>query len=147
MSLKEQFKNDLKEAMRTKEILKRDTIRSINTMIKQIEVDERKELHDEDIIALMQKAIKQRNEALEQYQSAGREDLVAKEQGEIDIINLYMPRQLSDAELEEALRAIIASVGAASIKDIGKVMSAAKTQIGSQADGKRINETVKKILE
>jgi uncharacterized protein YqeY len=147
MSLKEQFKNDLKEAMRTKEILKRDTIRSINTMIKQIEVDERKELHDEDIIALMQKAIKQRNEALEQYQSAGREDLVAKEQGEIDIINLYMPRQLSDAELEEALRAIIASVGAASIKDIGKVMGAAKTQIGSQADGKRINETVKKILE
>jgi len=147
MSLKEQFKNDLKEAMRTKEILKRDTIRSINTMIKQIEVDERKELHDEDIIALMQKAIRQRNEALEQYQSAGREDLVAKEQGEIDIINLYMPRQLSDAELEEALRAIIASVGAASIKDIGKVMGAAKTQIGSQADGKRINETVKKILE
>lgn len=147
MSLKEQFKNDLKEAMRTKEILKRDTIRSINTMIKQIEVDERKELHDEDIIALMQKAIKQRNEALEQYQSAGREDLVAKEQGEIDIINLYMPRQLSDAELEETLRAVIASVGAASIKDIGKVMGAAKTQIGSQADGKRINETVKKILE
>ncbi len=147
MSLKEQFKNDLKEAMRTKEILKRDTIRAINTMIKQIEVDERKELNDEDIIVLMQKAIKQRNEALEQYQSAGREDLVAKEQGEIDIINLYMPKQLSDAELEEALRAIIASVGAASIKDIGKVMGAAKTQIGSQADGKRINETVKKILE
>ncbi|KIM13076.1 MAG: glutamyl-tRNA amidotransferase [Sulfurovum sp. FS08-3] len=147
MSLKEQLKNDLKEAMRTQEILKRDTIRSINTMIKQIEVDERKELNDEDIIALLQKAIKQRNEALEQYQSAGREDLVAKEQGEIDIINLYMPRQLNDAELEEALRAIITSVGAASIKDIGKVMGAAKTQIGSQADGKRINETAKKILE
>jgi len=147
MSLKEQFKNDLKEAMRTKEILKRDTIRSINTMIKQIEVDERKELNDEDIIVLMQKAIKQRNEALEQYQSAAREDLVAKEQGEIDIINLYMPRQLNDEELEEALRAIIQSVGASTIKDIGKVMGAAKTQIGSQADGKRINETAKKILE
>jgi len=146
MSLKEQLKNDMKAAMRAKEIVKRDTIRAINTMIKQIEVDERKELSDGDIIALMQKAIKQRNEAIEQYQSAGRDDLVAKEQGEIDVINLYMPKQLSDEELEEALKAIIAEVGASSMKDMGKVMGAAKSKIGAGADGKRINETVKKIL-
>jgi len=146
MSLKEQLKNDMKEAMRAKEIVKRDTIRAINTMIKQIEVDERKELSDEDIVVLMQKAIKQRNEAIEQYQSAGRDDLVAKEQSEVDVINLYMPKQLSDEELESALREIVADVGATSMKDMGKVMGAAKAKIGGGADGKRINEMVKKVL-
>ncbi|MBN2824098.1 MAG: GatB/YqeY domain-containing protein [Campylobacterales bacterium] len=146
MSLKEQLKNDMKEAMRAKEIVKRDTIRAINTMIKQIEVDERIELGDEEIVALMQKAIKQRNEAIEQYKNGGRDDLVAKEQGEIDVINLYMPKQLSDEELEAAMREIIATVGATSMKDMGKVMGAAKSKVGAGADGKRINEMVKKIL-
>jgi uncharacterized protein YqeY len=146
MSLKEQLKNDMKEAMRAKDTLKRDTIRAINTMIKQIEVDERKELNDADITALLQKAIKQRNEAIEQYQSAGRSDLVNKEQGEVDIINLYMPKQLSDEELEFAMQEIITAVGASSMKDMGKVMGMAKSKIGAGADGKRINEMVKKIL-
>lgn len=146
MSLKERLKNDMKEAMRNKEIVKRDTIRAINTMIKQIEVDERKELSDDEITALLQKAIKQRNEAIEQYKAGDREDLVKKEQGEIDVINLYMPQQLSDEELETAMREIISSVGATSMKDMGKVMGQAKSKIGAGADGKRINEMVKKIL-
>jgi len=146
MSLKEQLKNDMKEAMRAKEIVKRDTIRTINTMIKQIEVDERKELNDADIIVLLQKAIKQRNEAIEQYKAGDREDLVEKEQGQIDVINLYMPKQLSDEELESTLREIVASVGATSMKDMGKVMGASKSKIGAGADGRRINEMVKKVL-
>jgi len=146
MSLKQQLKDDLKEAMRAKEIVKRDTIRAINTMIKQIEVDERKELDDNAIIALLQKAIKQRNEAIEQYQAGNREDLVAKEQGQIDVINLYMPKQLSDEELEGIVGEIIVSVGATSMKDMGKIMGMAKPKIGAGADGKRINETVKKLL-
>lgn len=146
MSLKEQLKNDMKDAMRNKQVVKRDTIRAINTMIKQIEVDERKELNDDDVIKLLQKAIKQREEAIEQYKAGNRSDLVEKEQGQIDVISEYMPKQLSDEELEAAVKDIIEEVGATSMKDMGKIMPVAKSNIGASADGKRINETVKKLL-
>lgn len=146
MSLKEQLKNDLKEAMRTKENTKRDAIRAINTMIKQIEVDQRVELDDAEIIKLIQKGIKQRQEAIEQFKTASRDDLIEKEQSQIDIFNLYLPKQLSDEELEEILKGIIQEVNAASAKDMGKIMPLAKEKIGGSADGKRINEMVKKIL-
>ncbi|MEA3354057.1 MAG: GatB/YqeY domain-containing protein [Campylobacterota bacterium] len=146
MNLKEKLKTDLKDAMRAKEIIKRDSIRSINTMIKQIEVDQRIELQDADIIKLIQKGIKQREEAITQYKDAGRDDLVENEQNQIDIFNLYLPKQLTDEELENILKEIIEEVGAASMKDMGKIMNPAKEKIGGSADGKRINETVKKLL-
>ena len=95
MSLKEQLKEDLKTAMRDKDNVKRDSIRAINTMIKQIEVDERKDLNDEDVIKLIQKGIKQREEAVVQYKAASREDLVQKEQEQIDVFMLYLRKQLS----------------------------------------------------
>ena len=101
MSLKETLKEDLKTAMRDKEIVKRDAIRAINTMIKQIEVDNRVELGDEDIVKLIQKGIKQREEAISQYSSAGRSDLVEKEQEQIDVFAAYLPKQLTDEELAE----------------------------------------------
>lgn len=146
MSLKEQLKEDLKTAMRDKDNVKRDSIRAINTMIKQIEVDERKELNDEDVIKLIQKGIKQREEAVVQYKAASREDLVQKEQEQIDVFMLYLPKQLSDEELEAGMKEIIVQTGAASMKDIGKVMGVATKQFAGVADGKRINETVKKLL-
>ena len=146
MSLKEQLKEDLKTAMRDKDNVKRDSIRAINTMIKQIEVDERKELNDEDVIKLIQKGIKQREEAVVQYKAASREDLVQKEQEQIDVFMLYLPKQLSDEELEAGMKEIIAQTGAASMKDIGKGMGVATKQFAGVADGKRINETVKKLL-
>jgi uncharacterized protein YqeY len=146
MNLKEQLKADLKDAMRAKEIVKRDSIRSINTMIKQIEVDERKDMNDEEVIVLIQKGIKTRTESISQYKSAGREDLVEKEQAEIDIFSVYLPKQLTDDELESIIKAIIKEVGASSMKDMGKVMNPAKAKIGGGADGKRINEMVKKCL-
>ena len=146
MSLKEQLKEDLKTAMRDKDNVKRDSIRAINTMIKQIEVDERKELNDEDVIKLIQKGIKQREEAVVQYKAASREDLVQKEQEQIDVFMLYLPKQLSDEELAAGMKEIIAQTGAASMKDIGKVMGVATKQFAGVADGKRINETVKKLL-
>lgn len=146
MSLKERLKADLKEAMRAKELEKRDSIRAINTMIKQIEVDQRIELDDAEVIKLIQKGIKQREEAIAQYKNAGRDDLVEKEQSQIDIFSLYLPKQLSDEELEAEIKKIIEEVGAASIKDMGKVMNPAKEKLGGSADGKRINEAVKKIL-
>ena len=146
MSLKEQLKSDLKDAMRAKEIVKRDAIRSINTMIKQIEVDQRIELDDGEIIKLIQKGIKQREEAITQFKDAGRDDLVENEQSQIDVFSIYLPKQLSDAELETAIQEIIDEVGATSMKDMGKIMNPAKEKLGGSADGKRINEMVKKIL-
>ena len=146
MTLKEQLKSDLKDAMRAKEITKRDSIRSINTMIKQIEVDERIELADDAIIKLIQKGIKQREEAIIQYTEAKRDDLIQKEQDQIDIFSLYLPKQLDDSELETIIQTIIDEVGASSMKDMGKIMNPAKTKIGGSADGKRINEMVKKLL-
>jgi uncharacterized protein len=146
MTLKEQLKSDLKDAMRAKEINKRDSIRAINTMIKQIEVDQRIELSDDDIVKLIQKGIKQREEAIVQYKEAQRDDLISKEQEQIDVFSLYLPKQLDDSELESIIQAIIDEVGATSMKDMGKIMNPAKQKIGGSADGKRINEMVKKLL-
>ncbi|MAC83188.1 MAG: glutamyl-tRNA amidotransferase [Arcobacter sp.] len=146
MSLKQQLKDDVKIAMREKNIVKRDSIRSINTMIKQIEVDERIELTDEDIIKLIQKGIKQREEAISQYKAASRDDLVEKEAEQIEIFRLYLPVQASDEELEAGMKEIIAQVNAQSMKDMGKVMGTASKKFAGIADGKRINEMVKKLL-
>ncbi len=146
MSLKEQLKEDLKTAMRDKEVVKRDSIRAINTMIKQIEVDNRVELDDAEIIKLIQRGIKQREEAIAQYTLASRNDLVEKEQEQIDIFMEYLPKQLSDEELEVIMKNIINETGATSMKDMGKIMAPAKEQIGGSCDGKRINDMVKKLL-
>jgi uncharacterized protein YqeY len=146
MSLKEQLKADLKDAMRAKELVKRDSIRAINTMIKQIEVDERKELNDGDILKLIQKGIKQREEAATQYQQANRTDLEEKELEQVAVFKAYLPAQLSDEELTQQMGVIIENLGAQSMKDMGKVMGVATKEFAGVADGKRINETVKQLL-
>ena len=146
MSLKQLLKDDVKVAMREKNIVKRDSIRTINTMIKQIEVDERIELEDEAIIKLIQKGIKQREEAISQFKEANRDDLVAKEQEQVDIFKQYLPEQVSDENLELGMKEIIEQVNATSMKDIGKVMGTASKKFAGVADGKRINEMVKKLL-
>ncbi len=146
MSLRTQIKDDIKTAMKAKEVAKRDALRLLDSALKQIEVDERKELTDEDVMAIIAKQIKQRNDAASQYRDAGRDDLLEKELLEISIYETYLPAQLSDDELAEVLKAIIAEVGAESMKDMGKVMGAAKAKVGNQADGKRINECVKSLL-
>jgi len=146
MSLKEQLKNDIKDAMRAKEIVKRDTLRNIQAAIKQIEVDERRDVTDADIENIMMKYLKQREDAKTQFADAGRDDLVEKENAEIAIVKAYLPEPMDDTELESILKEVIASVGAQSMKDMGKVMGAAKTAVGSRADGGRINVMVKKLL-
>ena len=146
MSLKEKLNEDLKQAMRDKEVVKRDSIRAINTMIKQIEVDERRVLEDDEVIKLVQRGIKQREEAISQYSAASRDDLVQKEQEQVDVFMLYLPKQLSDEELENGMKEIISEVGATSLKDMGKVMGVASKKFAGVADGKRINEMVKKLL-
>ncbi|MFA6788864.1 MAG: GatB/YqeY domain-containing protein, partial [Arcobacteraceae bacterium] len=105
-----------------------------------------KELNDEDVLKLIQRGIKQREEAASQYKDAGREDLVQKELEQVDIFKSYLPQQLSDEELESGMQKIIQEVGAASMKDMGKVMGVATKTFAGVADGKRINEMVKKLL-
>jgi len=146
MSLIAQNKNDIKEAMRAKEIVKRDTLRNIQASIKQVEVDERRDVTDSDVEAILMKYMKQREDAKTQFADAGRDDLVAKEDVEIAIVKAYLPEPMDDAELESVLKEVIANVGAQSMKDMGEVMGAAKDTIGSRADGGRINQVVKKLL-
>ena len=146
MSLKDQIKSDVKDAMRAKEVVKRDTLRNIQASIKQIEVDERRDVTDADVESIMMKYLKQREDAKAQFADAGRNDLVEKEDAEIAIIKAYLPEPMDDAELETVLKEVIATVGAESMKDMGKVMGAAKAAIGSRADGGRINVMVKKLL-
>jgi len=146
MELKEKIQKDLKNAMKAKDVFTRDTLRFLMSAIKQVEVDSRKELNDEDIIKIIQKSVKQREEAATQYKDGGREDLYEKEIKEAEILKRYLPKQLSDEELKAQLEVIIKEVGATSIKDMGKVMGVAIKKLAGRADGKRINQMVKKIL-
>ena len=146
MSLKEQIKADIKAAMRAKETAKRDTLRNLSAAIKQIEVDERKELTDSEVEAILTKYAKQREDALAQFKEAGRDDLVAKEQAELEVVKAYLPEPLSDDELEAMVKEIVEQVGATSMKDMGKIMGAVKAKAGSRADGSKVNKLVKEIL-
>jgi len=146
MSLKEQIKADIKEAMRAKDVTKRDTLRNLNAAIKQIEVDERKELTDSDVEAILTKYLKQREDACTQFKEAGRDDLVAKEEAEIAIVKAYLPEPLSDEELKALVQEVAKEVGATSMKDMGKVMGAIKAKAGSRADGSKVNKFFKEII-
>ncbi|KIM07359.1 MAG: glutamyl-tRNA amidotransferase [Sulfurovum sp. FS06-10] len=147
MNLNAQIKSDIKDAMRNKDTAKRDTLRNIQAVVKQIEVDERREVTDADMEAILMKYAKQREDAITQFKKAGRNDLVEKEEAELIVVKSYLPEPMSDEELESTLKEIIASTGATSMKDMGKVMGLAKSTIGSRADGGRINLCVKSLLQ
>ncbi len=145
-ALKDRLKNDLKEAMKSKDTFKRDVVRFLMSAIKQVEVDERRELSDEDIQRIIQKSVKQREDAAAQYKEGGREDLFEKEMKEAEILKSYLPKQLSDEELGAIIEETIKEVGASSMKDMGKVMGTVIKKTVGQADGKRINAIVKELL-
>jgi uncharacterized protein YqeY len=144
--LRDQIRSDIKDAMKQKDVFRRDTLRLLSSAMKQIEVDERKELSNEDVIKIIQKQIKQREESSKQYSEAGREDLAEKESGEANIFRAYLPKQLSDSELEEKIREIANRIGAKSMADMGKMMGTATKELAGIADGKRINIAVKTVL-
>ena len=146
MFLKERIQNEVKEAMKAKDTVRRDALRLLTSAFKQVEVDERIELDDEATLKIIQKQVKQRQDAAAQYKDAGREDLYDKEMAEIAIYEAYLPKQLDDADLETRIKEIITKVGAASMKDIGKVMGTASKELSGIADGKRINECAKALL-
>lgn len=145
MSIRAKIKDDIKEAMKNKDAARRDALRTLDAALKQVEIDKRIELKDEDCIGILKTALKQREDALESYKNAGRSDLADKESYEIALIMEYLPAQLSDSELESKLREIIQNVGAKDSKDLGKVMGAAKA-LNAVATGKRISDMAKKLL-
>jgi uncharacterized protein YqeY len=145
MSLKARLGEDLKSAMRERDSVRLDAIRSVRAAITQREVDSHKELDDGAIVDLIRGLRKQRLESIEQYTLGGRMDLVEKEVREKELLEAYLPAAPDAAAVEAAVRAAIAKTGASSVKDMGRVMTAAKEQLGS-VDGKMLSDLVKRLL-
>jgi uncharacterized protein YqeY len=146
MSLKARIQEDVKQAMRARAREQLAALRLVTAAIKQKEVDERIELNDEQVLAVLDKMVKQRRESLEQFQKAGRDDLAAKEQFELDLIQTYLPEPLSADQLAELIRSTIADLGASSIRDMGAVMNALRGQVQGRADMKAVSQAVKTQL-
>jgi hypothetical protein len=146
MTLKEQITEDMKSAMRAKEAERLGTIRLLLAAIKQREVDERITVDDAGIIAIIEKLIKQRKDSIEQFQKAGRTDLVDQESKELGILQAYMPAQLSAAEVQSAIQKVIGDLGASGPQDMGKVIGALKAQLAGKADMGMVSGLVKAAL-
>jgi uncharacterized protein YqeY len=146
MSLKERILEDVKSAMRSGEKERLATIRLITAAIKQREVDERITLDDVQVLSVIEKMVKQRKESIVQFEAGGRADLVAKEQAELAILSAYQPTQMSEAEVDGLIAAAIAATGAASMKDMGKVVAHVKTAAAGRADMGAVSARVKAKL-
>ena len=144
--LKEKLMSDLKEAMKEKQILRKNVIQMIRAAILQVEKDKQIELDDNQIIEIIAKESKKRKDSLSDYEKSGRQDLIEQVKQEIEIISEYLPKQLSKEEITTIVKEVISETGATTIKDMGKVMKGAKEKIGAAADGKTINEVVKENL-
>ena len=144
--LKEKLLQDFKEAMKEKNELKKNTIMMVRAAILKIEKDTQKELNDDAILEILAKEIKKRKDSLEDIEKSGREDLIKQVNDEMAIIKAYLPKELSLEELEKIIEEVIAETGATSMKDMGKVMQAAKAKTAGRADNKVINEIVKEKL-
>ena len=147
MSLKEKLQEDLKSSMRNKDVVRKSVVTLIRASIKQYEVDNRVELGDDEIIDIISKQLKQRNDALEEFAKANREDLVKETESEIEVLKEYLPQQLSEEELNEIVKLTISEVGATSMKDMGKVMGLVSDRTKGKADNKTVSEIVKSFLQ
>jgi len=145
-TLKESLMADMKDAMRAKDKDRLGTIRLIQAAIKQREVDERIELDDEQVLVVLDKMVKQRRDSITQYRDAGREELAAKEEAELEILQHYLPEALSEAELDELINEAIAASGADSMKDMGKVMGQLKPKVQGRADMGEVSARIKARL-
>ena len=146
MSLKDQITEDMKSAMRAKEVTRLGAIRLLLAAIKQREVDERVVVDDAGVVAIVEKLIKQRKDSISQFATAGRDDLVAIEAAEMEILQVYLPAQLTDAEVETAVAAAVAATGANGPQDMGKVIGALKSQLAGKADMGKVSTLVKAAL-
>ena len=144
--LKTRINDDVKTAMREKDKARLATLRLITAALKQKEVDDRIELNDEQVVAILEKMLKQRKDSIEQFEKAGRDELAAQEKSEIEIIQVYMPEQLSDDEIESLIKEAISSTGAESMKDMGKVMGQLKPRLAGRADMGAVSGKIKALL-
>lgn len=149
--LLDRLNDDLKQAMRDKDKVRLRTLRSLRAALKNKEIEEREDgaetvLSEQDQLAVLRKQVSQRKDSIEQYEKAGRDDLVQKEQEELDVLDKYMPSALSDEELEGKLRSIINDVEAESMADMGAVMGRAMSELRGRVDGGRVQDMVKQLL-
>ena len=146
MSLKSRITDDMKAAMKGGDKPRLATIRLVQAAIKQREVDERIELDDDQVLAALEKMLKQRRDSMSQFEAAGREDLAAQERYEIGVLQDYMPAPLDEAEIDAAIAAAISESGASSARDMGKVMAALKPKVAGRADMQALSAKVKAAL-
>ena len=146
MPLKQQITDDMKVAMRAKDTARLGAIRLLLAAIKQREVDERTELDDAAVLAVIEKMLKQRRDSISQYETAGRQDLADAERFEVSVLSQYLPQPLTDAEIQALLDQAVAETGAASIKDMGKVMNALRPQLAGRADMGKVSGLIKARL-
>ena len=146
MSLKQRLTDDMKTAMKAGEKERLATIRLINAAIKQKEVDERVEMTDDLVLAVLEKMVKQRKDSISQYDAAGRDDLAAVERAEMAVIQQYLPEKLGEAEIKAAIEAAVAETGASGPADMGKLMGVLKPRLAGQADMGEVSKLIKQRL-
>jgi uncharacterized protein YqeY len=146
LSLQAKIDQDLKEAMRNKDKIRMSAIRMLKAAIKKQEIEKRGSLTDEEIVDVISREIKQRRDSISEYEKAGRQDLVDKEQAEVDILMTYLPKQLTEEEIRSLVQQVIAEVGAKSKADMGKVMSAIMPKVKGRADGRVVNQIAQQLL-
>lgn len=144
--LKEKLMNDLKNAMKDKNEIRKNTVQMVRAAILQIEKDKGIKVEDEKIIEIIAKEVKGKKDALLDFEKAEREDLINQTKEEISILEEYLPKQLTKEEIKNEVEKVIADIGATSMKDMGAVMKESKARIGAAADGRAINEVVKELL-
>lgn len=149
--LKEKLTQDLKDAMRARDEVRLRTIRSLRAALTEREIEQRQggtaELSEDDEMAVLQKQAKQRRDAIEQYEAAGRDDLAAREAEELEVLEAYLPRQLTEEEIRRVVEEIVAETGAASPREMGKVMGPAMQRLRGRAEGRKVQEVVTAVLK
>jgi uncharacterized protein YqeY len=146
MSLTSKIQADMRSAMKSKNADFVSTIRLLLAAIKQQEIDKREQLTDSDVLTIVERLVKQRRESIQIYTEAGRNDLASKESAELEILTIYLPKQLSDEEVELIIQETLSSLDAREPKDMGKVMAALKTQLSGKADLSRVSTRVRELL-
>jgi len=146
MSIKEELTQSLKDGMRSKNETQKRTVRMALAAVKNVEIDQQTELDDDAIVAILQKEVKMRRETIEGAEQAGRDDLIAEAEAEIAVLEGFLPKGLSTEELEAIIAEAIAEVGATSMREMGQVMQAVMPKVRGRADGKEVNQIVRKLL-
>jgi uncharacterized protein len=146
MGLQQQLLTDMQNAMRGGDVVRRDTIRMVRAAIRNTEIELQREATDEDVLQIISRQVKQRNESIEMFRQGGREDLVAEEEAQKAVLEEYLPDQLSEQEIEEVLREIVTELGANDMRQMGAVMRAAMQRLQGRADGSVVNRIVRDIL-